>query len=201
MDRYSVDYNNLEKKISGPKIYKYENVKHLLHKVAFDVYKFNTDNIDGLWKIESTDDGEVIVAQYNVEESGLKAEASVNKTAFDSVSFRDYNEDIDHLWDVQATDDGESIVAMYYGDIKVASKKSLWDVVPSKKGNVNFFYKGDLITSLASSVFGAHDDIPSLCKIATNKLNNDKSFQEKLLRDLTISERSNIFGRYPELTK
>jgi hypothetical protein len=201
MDRYSVDYNNLGQKINSPKIYKYENVKHLLQKVAFDVYKFNTDNIDGLWKIESTDNGEVIVAQYGIEESGLKAEASINKKAFESVSFGDYNEDIDNLWDVQATDDGDSIVAMYEGDIKVSSKKPSWDVIPSKKGKVNFFYKGDLITSLASSVFGAHDDIPSLCKIAANKLNNDKSFQERLLKDLTISERSNIFGRYPELTE
>lgn len=65
MDKHSVDYESINKKLTAKKAYKYNDVKDHLIKVAFDVVKFkDADNIDGLWQIQSADDGEVIVALY-----------------------------------------------------------------------------------------------------------------------------------------
>lgn len=85
----SSDYQNLEETLdkSSKEIYKYEDVKHRLCKVAFDVVKFLPDHdnyIDGLWQIQNTDDGEVIVARYK-DEPEMKSESSwsaeLNKAA------------------------------------------------------------------------------------------------------------------------
>ncbi len=67
MDTFSSeDYKALNNKLSAKKAYKYEDVKHRLIKVAFDIVKFRDADasIDGLWQIQNTDDGEVIVAMY-----------------------------------------------------------------------------------------------------------------------------------------
>lgn len=65
MDKFSLDYGYLDKKINQKKTYRFNDVKDRLEKVAFDVVRFkDSDNIDGLWQIQATDDGEVIVAMY-----------------------------------------------------------------------------------------------------------------------------------------
>lgn len=65
MDKHSVDYGVMNKKLSEKKAYKFNDVKDRLIKIAFDVVKFrDSDNIDGLWQVQSSDDGEVIVALY-----------------------------------------------------------------------------------------------------------------------------------------
>src|SRR6266704_1820330 len=65
MDKHSVDYDQMNNKLSAKKAYKYNDVKDHLIKVAFDVVKFKDSNdIDGLWQIQSADDGEIIVALY-----------------------------------------------------------------------------------------------------------------------------------------
>ncbi len=77
MDKFSVNYGKLENKLR-PKtpIFKYEDVKHRLKKVSFDVVRFvDADNIDGLWQIQQTDDGDVIVAMYD-ESSVVEKSAS-----------------------------------------------------------------------------------------------------------------------------
>ena len=61
MDKHSVNYDNMNKKLTEKKAYKFNDVKDRLIKVAFDVVKFkDSDNIDGLWQVQSSDDGEVI---------------------------------------------------------------------------------------------------------------------------------------------
>lgn len=86
MDKYSIDYDHLEKAVNKPKVFKYEDVKHRLQKVAFGTVRFMDANedIDGLWEIQQTDDGDVIVAKYDYnpmtsessEEEGMKIESS-----------------------------------------------------------------------------------------------------------------------------
>jgi len=68
MDKYSVDFTSLNNDLSRPKYYKYSDVKEKLVKVAFDVVRFmDSEDIDGLWQVQKTDDGEVIVAMYETE--------------------------------------------------------------------------------------------------------------------------------------
>ena len=65
MDKHSVDYELMTERLSAKKAYKYNDVKDHLIKVAFDIVKFkDCDDIDGLWQIQSADDGEIIVALY-----------------------------------------------------------------------------------------------------------------------------------------
>jgi len=67
MDKFSVNFDALEEFLK-PKtpVYRYDDVKHRLKKVAFDIVRFvDADNIDGLWQIQKTDDGDVIVAMYS----------------------------------------------------------------------------------------------------------------------------------------
>ena len=90
MDRYSIDYDNLENSVNSPKYYKYSEVKDRLVKVAFDIVKFQdaSEDIDGLWQIKATDDGEIIVAMY--EQPSLSAESNSTlekKTASLKTSF------------------------------------------------------------------------------------------------------------------
>jgi hypothetical protein len=76
MDKFSVDYQVLGKKIEKKKAYRFEEVKDRLEKVAFDVVRFkDSDDIDGLWQIQATDDGEVIVAMY-ADEKPLESKSS-----------------------------------------------------------------------------------------------------------------------------
>lgn len=79
----SIDLQFLEQKLAKKTQYKYEDVKHKLVKVAWDIVQFkpSEEDIDGLWQIKNTPDGEVIVAMYS--EDGLTSESSV-KTASDN---------------------------------------------------------------------------------------------------------------------
>ena len=85
MDKFSLDYAALGGTLSRPKHYRYEDVKHKLVKVAFDVVRFmDSDDIDGLWQVQKTDDGDVIVAMYEQtagpKESKAGWEACTDKT-------------------------------------------------------------------------------------------------------------------------
>ena len=67
MNKFLLDYNSLESAVNKPRVYKYEDVKHKLVKVAYDIVKFDgpEEDIDSLWQVQATDDGEVIVAMYD----------------------------------------------------------------------------------------------------------------------------------------
>lgn len=79
VNKFSVDFEALEERLKPQApVFKYAAVKDRLVKVAFDVVRFmDTDNIDGLWQIQKTDDGEVIVAMYD----GSLPEEPQTKTA------------------------------------------------------------------------------------------------------------------------
>lgn len=80
MDKYSVDFTNLETKITRPKAYKLADVQHLIQKVAFDVVRFReNEDTAQLWKIEESADGPMIVAMYDSVETEKVAEASVKE--------------------------------------------------------------------------------------------------------------------------
>ena len=57
--------------------HKLSDVKDKIEKVAFDIVKFTGDDSTKLWQIQSCDDGEYIVALYDVE-SEVKKTASSN---------------------------------------------------------------------------------------------------------------------------
>lgn len=78
MNRFSLDYGQLDLKINQQKVYRFNDVKDRLEKVAFDVVRFKeNDNIDGLWQIQSTNDGEIIVAMYeDTSEKQLESKSS-----------------------------------------------------------------------------------------------------------------------------
>jgi hypothetical protein len=81
INKYAVDYNKLNKKI------KYDDVKNQLVKVAFDVYKFKSDDRAKLWQLHSADDGNYIVALYDEDTlMEKKSDWQVVKSASD-VSF------------------------------------------------------------------------------------------------------------------
>ena len=86
MDKHSVDYGFMNK-LAEKKHYKFNDVKDRLIKVAFDVVKFkDSDNIDGLWQVQSSDDGEVIVALYE-ETPKLEAKSSWSAVADKTASY------------------------------------------------------------------------------------------------------------------
>lgn len=79
MSKSSIDYSGLEKEIdkSKQKVYKLADVQHKIRKVAFDVVRFiDGSDIEGLWRVDRTDQGECIVALY--DEGGLEKNASLN---------------------------------------------------------------------------------------------------------------------------
>ena len=66
MNKFSLDYADLQSKLSQKKMYRLADVQHKLKRVAFDVVRFvDNDNIDQLWKIERDGDDEYIVAMYD----------------------------------------------------------------------------------------------------------------------------------------
>lgn len=79
MEKFAVNYNYLQGELTpGPRAFRYEDVKDRLKKVAFDVVRFvDGDDISGLWRIQETPDGEVIVAQYD-DTSNLQVEKTAS---------------------------------------------------------------------------------------------------------------------------
>lgn len=103
MSKFGIDYSKLENRICK-KAFRYEDVKNSLETVAFDIVRFKDgDKGADLWQIQSSDDGDYIVAMYEPEEEA--------KTAA--------------LWDVSINKTAGSIQVSYKGDplVKVASSK------------------------------------------------------------------------------
>jgi hypothetical protein len=113
MSKFSINYDSLKNSINKQKVYKYSEVKDKLVKVAWDVVKFNCDSedIDGLWKVQTTPEGEVIVAMYDSE--GLSAESQSEKVLTAVAS----------SWEVVPSRDKESINIFYKDEAvkKIAS--------------------------------------------------------------------------------
>jgi len=77
MNKFAVDYSTLEGHFNRKKAYRLSDVKDKIRKVAFDVVRFvDSDNIDGLWQIQHTDDGDYIVAMYDDGEEKTEKSSS-----------------------------------------------------------------------------------------------------------------------------
>jgi len=86
MEKFAVNYNDLQGDLTPrPNAFRYADVKHRLKKVAYDIVRFvDGDDISGLWQVQQTDDGDVIVAQYDDTANF----AEVEKTAAVETSWR-----------------------------------------------------------------------------------------------------------------
>ena len=67
MSKFSVDYQKLSNSIDKT-FYKLSEVKHKLEKVAFDVFRMKDGNSEELWQIQNSDDGDYIVAKYELDD-------------------------------------------------------------------------------------------------------------------------------------
>jgi hypothetical protein len=78
MNKHSVDYIGLEKSLTAPKSFRLKDVEHRLEKVAFGTVRFMnpSEDIDGLWEIQNTDDGEVIIAKYDYDNPEMTSKSS-----------------------------------------------------------------------------------------------------------------------------
>jgi hypothetical protein len=66
MPKFSINLDNVESVVSK-KSYKLSDVKDKIVKIAFDVVKFRDAPDDELWQIQSSDDGDYIIALYDEE--------------------------------------------------------------------------------------------------------------------------------------
>jgi hypothetical protein len=124
----------------------------------------------------------------------------IEKVAFDVVRFTD-SENIDDLWQVQHCDDGDYIVAMYEDQPKTAtaSQKTNWSVV-TEHDNVHLFYKNSPLAKLSLAALGIPTEDGSLVRsYLPNKLASSKTLVNKILNDLSTSERASIYKQFPEL--
>jgi len=72
MPKFSIDLDNVSSVVSK-KSYKLSDVKDKIVKIAFDVVKFKDAPADELWQIQSSDDGDYIIALYNEEDKVVTA--------------------------------------------------------------------------------------------------------------------------------
>jgi hypothetical protein len=81
MSKSSIDYSSLEKSInkSEQKVYKLADVQHKIRKVAFDIVRFiDGSDIEGLWRVDKTSEGECIIALYDEEQLEKTASTKSN---------------------------------------------------------------------------------------------------------------------------
>jgi len=122
MEKFAVNYSDLQGDMAPrPKAFRYDDVKHRLKKVAYDIVRFvDGDDISGLWKIQQTDDGDVIVAQYD-DASNF---SEVEKTA-----------SVETNWQVLADRTGENVNLFYKGS--PVTKLSLASIgIPTEDADV-----------------------------------------------------------------
>ncbi len=71
------DYESLEKRIAGRKVYKLADVQDRIERVAFDVVRFrDSGGLDKLWVIQEHEGEQVLVAMYDDDEVQKEAVAS-----------------------------------------------------------------------------------------------------------------------------
>lgn len=86
MNKFSVDYTELQNKLSKKKAYRLVDVKHRIQKVAFDVVRFvDSDKIDDLWQIHRDGDDEYIVAMYEDGSDTKKESAKVASEVWNAI--------------------------------------------------------------------------------------------------------------------
>ncbi len=74
-----VDYQKLSHQngVSNRKVYRLDDVRDKIEKIAFDVVRFkDDDDLSKLWIVHKVDGGEVIVAAYEDDGEGLEAKST-----------------------------------------------------------------------------------------------------------------------------
>ena len=85
----SLDLAKVSQVVNGNKSFRYSDVQNKLQKVAFDVVRFiDGSDIEGLWRIQKDDQGEYIVATYDVEQK-IEKNANTSETWSTSVDRQD----------------------------------------------------------------------------------------------------------------
>lgn len=123
----------------------------------------------------------------------------IEKVAFDIVRFKDDDKGT-ALWQVQSAEDGNDYIVVLYEEPE-QEKKSSWEVIMSKTSNVvDFFYKGDPITKIASNKLGIPEsDLNLAIRYLPNKLSENKNLVNALLNQLPEPAKNAVYSKYPEL--
>lgn len=84
MSNFDIDYNGLSSSVKyiDKEIFKLSDVKHRIERFAFDIVKFKDGTSDELWQVQNSDDGDYIVAKYEIDEP---KEASKEEVKWDVV--------------------------------------------------------------------------------------------------------------------
>ena len=115
MSRFSVDYSKLSNSVNviDKKVIRLSDVKHRLEKVAFDVFRMKDGDPDELWQIQNSDDGDYIVAKYDMEDADTKVKTSA-------------------AWDVLVSN-GSSDINVFYKDHPITKIANVADVDSVKR--------------------------------------------------------------------
>jgi hypothetical protein len=67
---------------------------------------------------------------------------------------------------------------------------------------MNIFYKGEAISTIASSQVGVNkEDLASFCNDVATKLNTVAGYKASLLNDMPAEKKAALLNKHPELTK
>lgn len=148
MNKFSVDYTDLQSKLNRKKAYRLSDVQHRIKKVAFDVVRFvDSDRIDDLWQIQREGEDEYIVAMYDESLDDNAKTASASNNTID--------------WKVIANHAGESVNVFYRNspitrivlaqmDIPSDDVHLVCKYLPQKLANDNNF-RADFIANLTDA--------------------------------------------------
>lgn len=133
----------------------------------------------------------------------------VTKVGFDVVRFMDPKDgEIDTYWRIEKGEDGaEYIVATYDSSnfvttatVSPKSKDCPWEVMASHVGDLHIFYKNYPVTKIALSKLGLKkEDAVSISQYLPNKLASDQNMVNKLMKEVSLSDRNTLFEKFPEL--
>lgn len=123
----------------------------------------------------------------------------IEKIAFDVVRFTD-NDNIDELWQIEHCADGDYIVALYQDSTSVKTASSIdWRALTDSDA-VQIFYKETPIAKISLASVGIPtEDAKLVSKYLPKKLAENKQFVQKLINDLTIDEKQELYKKFPEL--
>lgn len=75
MKKFQIDFEELKQSVVPDSRVPLKGNEHRLVRVAFDLYRFKEGNVEELWQVQSSDDGEFLVRTYDLsDEEEKKAE-------------------------------------------------------------------------------------------------------------------------------
>lgn len=127
MSKFNVDFSHVTRALDK-RSHKFDTVKTQLEKVAWDVYRFKNAAADELWQVESTDDGDYIVALYNDEDKIATASTPIWSVKVKNSELHVWYKQ-DHLCKVDASELGlqpqDLTLAQRWLPAKLATNKRL----------------------------------------------------------------------------